>query len=147
MLIAAWALLALSLPWQPVRSARDLDARLAIAAAIASTDATEQEAAILMRLAHTESRYVPRVGRCAPGVTRGGYWQVIGVGDAERAAACGTPEEQAELALRRVRRSVRRCRHLPAPERLSVYAAGSCASVRGRRLSRDRWVADERTGT
>lgn len=142
------AIVTLTLAWGPLRDVRDLDARAAIAAAIVSVTDDEHEQGLLARLAWTEARYSMRVARCAPGTTAGGrgVWQVVPRVAAGYRASCGTLEEQAGLALERVRESLRACRHLPEAERLSVYAAGSCASARGRRLSRDRWVRVDADG-
>lgn len=41
--------------------------------------------------------------------------------------------------LRGLRQSFNACRHLPRPERLAAYGAGSCASAKGRAASRKRW--------
>lgn len=132
--------MAASLAWGPLRDAHDLDVRIAAAAAIAATDADDDEAAILVRLAWTEGRFTRRVLRCDGGTTAGGrgLWQVVPRTRADWLASCGTLEEQAALALARVRESRAACAHLPARERLAVYVAGSCASARGRALSKVR---------
>lgn len=132
------SLIALSLAWGPLRSVADLDARAMVACAVQSTDASESEAAILMRLGWTESRYAPKVGRCARGVTPGGFFQVVARDGAEYRQACSSADAQAALALARVRESRAACAHLPEPEQLAIYTRGSCASRSGRRLSRER---------
>lgn len=131
-------LIALSLAWGPLRGAADLDARAHVASAIVSATDDQAEARTLMRLAWTESRFVPRVGRCARDVTAGGFFQVVGREPDEWRRACGRVEGQAALALERVQESRALCAHLPEAERLAVYARGSCASRTGRALSRGR---------
>lgn len=42
------------------------------------------------------------------------------------------------VVVRKIRESFAACRSLPLDERLSGYARGSCTSVEGRRISRDR---------
>lgn len=132
-------LVAVSLAWQPVHTAHELDMRLTVAAEIASTDADEGEAVILMRLGYTESRYSKRVARCAKGTTSGGRgtFQVIPRNADEWRAVC-TLDAAAGVALVHVRESRAACAHLPPREQLAVYAAGKCSSKKGRALSRDR---------
>ena len=131
-------LVVMSLAWGPLRSAADLDARTYVAAAIVQVTDDVSEAATLMRLGWTESRYVPKVGRCARGVTAGGFFQVVGREPEEWRRACGSVEDQAWLALERVRESRAACAHLPEPEQLAIYTRGRCASRAGRVLSRER---------
>jgi hypothetical protein len=140
--VSVLALVAATIAWEPLVGVRDLDARLAVAHAIVSTDADPHEQLLLARIALLESRMVPRVGRCAPGTTGGGRgaWQNVPRTRSDYLASCGPLEEQASLALERVRESLEVCAHRPEDEQLGVYAAGSCSSKRARRLSRERWV-------
>lgn len=96
------------------------------------------ERAILMALAQHESGFSPRVARCEKGTTAGGLgtWQIIPRSPFEREVACSG--DAAYVALQRVQESLDACKALPFVDRLAVYARGSCASERGRELSRYR---------
>jgi len=110
-------------------------------AAVASTTATPHEAALLISIAHHESGGRPEVWDCRIRGDAGrarGAWQIHPRSRDEYRVACGSLEEQAALALVRVRESLAACSHLPEPERLSMFASGDC--VRGRAASRRRWV-------
>lgn len=117
----ATLLVAISAATYPLRDVRDLDGRLAVAEAVAATDATEREAATLMRIAYHESRYVPRVMHCAKGTTGGGRgaFQIVAAEATEYRDACGDLETQASLALGRLRRDPSLlsyvCRPAPRP--------------------------------
>lgn len=139
----ALAIVAATIGWEGLVGVGDLDARVALASAISTTDATEHEALLLARIALFESRYVPRVVNCARGTTRSGRgaFGVIARGPTEYPGACGFTVAAAELALERLRESLHACRHQPARDRLAAYAAGKCNSKKGRALSRVRWVA------
>lgn len=120
-----------------------LVARLELGQAAADVGATAYEARWLAAIAYRESTYrldavgdhgssfcafqihLPRGAR-----TRDGF---RGPDLLEDAHAC-TRE-----ALRQLRASLRVCKALPESERMALYARGSCASERGRKLSRDRW--------
>lgn len=143
MLAPAFSLVMLSFAWIPSRGEADVRARLEIAAAIVSTSATSHEARVLMRVAALESGYRADVADCRVTGDAGravGPWQHLTRSPAERAELCASVERAAAVALVDVRRSVAACRHLPAAERLAVYARGRCDSAAGRRLSRARWV-------
>jgi len=56
---------------------------------------------------------------------------------------CVSLAGDARIALERIRESLRACAHMPARDRLAVYARGRCSSAEGQRLSRMRWVALE----
>lgn len=118
------------------------DDRHAIAAAIAESDASDLEAEWLVAIAFRESTFrADAVGDhdtsfCWAQVhfpggrrTREGWSGNELAGDAGR---CAT------VALRILRTSFSACGALPQRERLAAFAAGSCSSLRGRRLSRDR---------
>lgn len=118
------------------------DDREAIAQAIVATDATEREARWLAAIAYRESG----LHAGAVGDDRRSYcWAQIQMGARlTREGWSGPdlaadPQKCAVVALRVLRGSLAVCRHLPEAERLSAYASGSCASERGRRISRDRY--------
>lgn len=142
------AIVAATIVWEPLIGVGDLDARVALASAIAETSATDHEALLLARIALFESRYTRRVVNCAPGTTKSGRgaFGVIARAPAEYAAACGYTVAAAELALARVRESRAACPWLPERDSLTVYAAGRCRSKKGRALSRQRWVAAPAAG-
>jgi hypothetical protein len=113
-----------------------------IALAIDASNATDTEAEWLAAIAYRESTFVSSaVGDhgesfCAFQVhmpngvrTREGWSGEDLAADAHK---CVT------VALRHLRYSFIRCANLPAHERLAAYAAGTCLSARGRRLSTDR---------
>lgn len=138
-----YLLVALSLSWLPSRGDADVRARLDVAVSILATDATAHEARILMRVAALESGFRQDVADCrvtGDGGRAVGPWQHLTRSAAERAEVCSDLGVAARVALVDVRRSVAACRHLPAAERLAVYARGRCSSVEGRRLSRERWA-------
>lgn len=130
------ALVIASLALAPLASAHDLDSRLAIAGAIAGTDATAHESRLLMSIAWHESRLSMRVARCARGTTWGGRgtWQVMPRKASGYAASCGELSAQAALALERVRESV------DVDGTLRTYACGTSRSANCTRLARARWV-------
>ena len=105
---AAIALVCASLAWMNLSSVRDMDARLALAAVVSKTDATDHEQLLLMRIARFESAYVPRVVMCRRGTTQSGRgaFGVVARGPSEYAGACGYTVAAATLALARVRESV-----------------------------------------
>lgn len=110
---------------------------------IASVSSNKRDAALLVAVAIKESGLARDVdlGPCDPARVR------LGQCDAGRAktlwqlqAVDGWPDrrEAARMALKRLRHSEKRCRDLPAEERLAAYAAGTCTSSAGRKISRDR---------
>jgi hypothetical protein len=140
--MTAAALLALAASLLPLRDAADAAVREEIVAAAIAVTNDDQEQALLVSIAKWESGYRDDVMRCR---VRGRFgevsaWQILIRNDGERAALCRSVAGDARIALERIRESVRACRHLPAPERLAVYARGRCNSDEGRRLSRERWV-------
>lgn len=117
-------------------------AAILLAAIVTWTDATPHEARILMSIAAHESGFRPDVVGCrvlGDGGRAFGAWQIHPRSSRERRDACAIGTA-ARLALARVRESVERCSHLPAPERLAVFASGSCGNRGGRAASRARWV-------
>lgn len=120
-----------------------LVARAELGQAVADVGATRYEAQWLAAIAFRESGYkVDAVGDhqssfCAFQIhlprgarTRDGF---SGPDILEDVHAC------AREALRQLRASLHVCKALPENERMALYARGSCASERGRTLSRDRW--------
>ena len=110
---------------------------------VAEPSARRPMAALLTAVAIRESGLAKDVDApsCAPArVARGGcdggraksLWQVHGPAPESR-------QDAARAALRLVRRSLHTCRRLPRGEQLSAYAAGTCTSTAGRRISRDRF--------
>jgi hypothetical protein len=132
----------------PARNDADIAFRYRMAQAIVSVTDDPHEQRLLASIAKWESSYEPRLASpsctCKRGECDGGRalgsWQIIARTSAERRRLCVSLEEDARVALERVRESVRYCRRLPETERLAIYARGSCLSAKGRRLSRLRWV-------
>lgn len=120
-----------------------LVARAELGQAVADVGATRYEAAWLAAIGFRESTFrvdavgdhgssfcafqihLPRGARTREGLS--------GEDLTEDAHAC------AREALRQLRASLHVCKALPENERMALYARGSCASDRGRQLSRDRW--------
>ena len=119
----------------------DVDLRYRIVGAIVDVTEDETERYLLAKIARFESNYRADVADCRVRGALGevGPWQALPRSAAEREQVCGSLEGAAAVALARVRESRRACRHLPVDEQLAVYAAGSCSSLAGRRLSRVRW--------
>jgi len=116
--------------------------RVQLADAIIAVTADPQEQRQLARIARFEGAYRRDVATCK---TRGAegevtLFQILPRRGENIAAMCADLAAGAAVALARVRESVAACRHLPAPERLALYARGSCASAQGRRLSRVRYA-------
>lgn len=63
---------------------------------------------------------------------------------AERALWSSSRRQAAREALRRITRSLRACRRLPAAERLAAYASGGCAGEEPLRRARELHAAVER---
>jgi len=124
------------------RDDADIAFRLDLASAIVLATGDEHEQDLLASIARYESNYRVDVAECRKRGAAGevSAWQIIARSDAERARLCVSLAGDARVALERIRESVRACAHLPAPERLAVYARGRCSSVEGRRLSRVRWA-------
>ena len=112
----------------------------------ACTEATEDrsERYICVQVARYESNYRPDVGRCEMKGEAGELtaWQIIPRNAEERARLCVSLVEDARVHLERVRESRAACRHLVKQEQLALYTRGSCASVEGRKLSRNRFPYD-----
>lgn len=139
----ALALVLLSLTWLPASGDAELTFRFELARAIVDAGATPHEGRILMRIARWESFYRRDVADCRITGDAGksvGPFQRYGPSSAERACICGSLTCAARIARDNVRASVGMCRHLPEPERLSVYCSGRCDSAIGKKLSRLRWA-------
>jgi hypothetical protein len=136
------ALVLFMLKLSPAPDEGALRHRVALASAIAVTDATEHEQRLLASIARWESAYLESVADCRHTGDAGkalGAWQIHPRNDAERKDAC-TLDAGARLALARVRESIQACSYLPEQERLAVFASGSCGNRGGRAASRRRWV-------
>ncbi len=120
----------------------DLAFRTKLAAAIVEVTDDPQEQRQLAKIARFESNYRRDVGECRKKGDAGEVtaWQILARSDAERARLCISLEEDARIALSRIRESVAACAALPVDERLSVYTRGRCSSNEGRRLSRVRYA-------
>lgn len=119
-----------------------------IAAAVEREPSPRAAAALLTAIAIRESGLAKSVDapECHPAIVRKGWcdsgrarslWQLQGARPADR-------REAAAMALRAAKRSFAACRSLPLPERLAAYAAGTCTSTAGRRISRDRYALQQR---
>lgn len=126
----------------------DLRLRLELASAVAIVTEDPEERLVLMRIARFESNYRRDVADCIKRGEAGEVtaWQILPRSRAEEKRLCVSYEEDARIALERVRESVRACRHLAREDRLAIYARGSCGSKEGARLSRtrypSRWAVD-----
>lgn len=126
----------------PILTPEDAALRVEIAAAVLAVTDDAHEQALLMHIPALESGYRADVVDCRRRGPQGELtaWQILPRSAAERARLCVSLEEDARVAVERVRESLRACWWLPPAERLAVYTRGSCSSSEGRRLSRQRWV-------
>ncbi len=127
----------------PVRSAADWDLRWEHAAAIASVTDDVREQDVLTRIERFESGFRGNVARCerkGDGGKSLGSFQVQPITPSDARRACGTPVEQAALALSYVRRSAEACPGNVGADTLAMYVSGSCR--RGLRQARERWGTD-----
>lgn len=125
-----------------------LVARLELGQAVADVGATRYEASWLAAIAFRESSF--RADAVGDHGSSFGAWQIhLPRGARTREGFTGADlledvHASAREALRQLRASLHVCKALPESERLSLYARGSCASERGRKLSRDRWWVREK---
>jgi hypothetical protein len=126
----------------PLAGAADFDHRVALARAIVAVTDDAQEQRQLARIARFESSLRADVADCRVRGAAGevSAWQVLARGADERRALCVSLEDDARIALGRVRESRSACRRLPVEEQLAVFTRGNCASVEGRRLARTRYT-------
>jgi hypothetical protein len=105
----------------------------------ATEDRTERY--LCTKIPRFESSYREDVGRCLVKGAVGELtaWQILPRGFVDRARLCRSLEEDALVAVERIRESRSACHRLPNAEQLSLYARGNCVSEEGRRLSRHRW--------
>lgn len=131
----------------PIRDEADFVFRVKLADAIVSVTDNEHEQNVLASIVRYESNYVERLSapncqckkhECDGGRAKGS-WQIIPYTRQEKGMLCISLEDDARIALGRIRESERACSMLPEQERLSVYTRGSCQNLEGRRLSRIRW--------
>ncbi len=119
----------------------ELPFRWELASAIVAVTDDVHEQNLLAKIARFESSYVERIARCdckKHECDKGrsySSWQLL-----DKPQACESTESAARIALEMVRESVKLCHFLPANERLSLYARGTCLSDRGRQLSKIRWI-------
>lgn len=115
--------------------------RLQLAHAIADVTKDPRRMLLLARIARFESAFSEDVGRCVVNGKAGdrSAFQIVPRNDTERSRLCRSLRDDAAFALERVNESLSACRSLPERERLAVYARGSCASEKGKLLSRHRW--------
>ena len=101
-----------------------------------------QEGRQLLSIARFESNYRREVMTCEVLGKEGEVtaWQILVRRGEDAAWMCSDVVAGAVVALERLRESVAACRHLPPPDRLALYARGSCSSAQGRRLSRVRYA-------
>lgn len=95
----------------------------------------------LAKIARFESHYQRDVADCDRMGAAGdrSAWQVVPRSREDAARLCVTYVQDARLALERIDESTHACWHLPAADRLAIYARGKCDSDEGRALSRQRW--------
>lgn len=140
--IATFRVVLVMLELLPARDAADLVLRWRLAHAIVAVTSDAHEQDLLASIARHESRFDEDVVACRRVGAAGDRtaWQIVTRNLAELLVLCRSLEDDAAIALDRVRESVRACRHLPPAERLAVYARGRCSSTEGQRLSRVRWI-------
>ena len=140
----AWKLLAVALG---AGSARDAAIAYRFEIATACFNATEDrtERYVCMKIPRFESNYREDVGRCAIKGAAGEVtaWQILPRGAADAARLCRSLDEDAVVAVERIRESRKACAHLPPSEQLGTYARGRCDSADGKRLSRHRWPYEQ----
>jgi hypothetical protein len=145
--VAILALLLLTLRLLPVTEVSSagwesaIRYRLEIAEACFGATEDRTERYLCAKIPRFESSYREDVGRCLVRGAAGELtaWQILPRGFVDRARLCRSLEEDAIVAVERIRESRSACRRLPNAEQLSLYARGSCVSEEGRRLSRHRW--------
>lgn len=115
--------------------------RYEIAQACAAATPDETERFVCAKIPRYESNYREDVARCRVRGSAGEVtaWQILARSKEERARLCVSLEEDARVAVERIRESRRACRHLPPNEQLAIYTRGRCDSAEGKRLSRVRW--------
>ena len=153
----AWVLLVFTLRLLPIplysllppavaeaRYDADLAYRAELVQACVAATEDRSERYLCAKIPRFESSYRIDVGRCEVKGAAGELtaWQIIPRNAAERARLCHSLEEDAAVALERIRESRAACRHLPKEEQLALYARGDCGSVEGRKLSRHRFPSD-----
>lgn len=130
----------------PIKTYDELLFRYKIADAIVSVTDNEHEQNTLASIARYESDYIERISRCeckkheCDGGRAKGSWQIIPYNRKERERLCVSLEDDARIAVERIRESERACSMLPREEQLAVYTRGSCNNLEGRRLSKIRWL-------
>lgn len=126
---AVYALVLLMLWLIPSRGQRDEAFRFENAEAIADVTDDAHEREVLVRIASLESGLRRNVARCDIKGDRGkslGTYQVQPMSRADAKLACGSPREQAGLALKYVRRSAEMCPGSKGAAKLNLYVSGKC---------------------
>jgi len=143
-----WRLVSFSIHLLSTNTNEDIQYRNDLANAIVSVTNNEHEQQLLMSTVRYESSFFVRLGspqcecrrnECDGGRARG-PWQIIPRSKIEKESLCVSLEQDAKLALSRVRESLRACWRSPPNERLALYLRGNCSNEDGKRLSRIRWV-------
>ena len=118
--------------------------RLRLMLAVLAVTDNPEEQLILAQIPRFESNYREDVGECKVLGSAGEVtaWQILPRSPTERARLCVSLEGDAQVALERIRESMRACRSLPRRDRLALYARGRCLHDTGRRLSRHRTPTD-----
>lgn len=139
-------LLLTMLKFLPARGEADVRSRWALAEAIADATPDREEQSLLVAVALRESNFAP----AARGDFHGGKatsfcaFQLHLPGGTRTSEGWSGEDVAADItkctraALRQLRGSRKACAGYPKEDRLAVYAAGTCTSEAGRRLSRDR---------
>lgn len=124
----------------PIQGRLDMLLRWETAEAIASVTDDPRDQEILGRIARYESGFDPRVAAClrkGDGGRSLGLFQLQPIETRDAARACGSLVQQAELALRYMRRSAEACPGNVGADRLAMFVSGTCA--RGIREAKHRW--------
>lgn len=146
--VEAVKLLLFTLRLMPAPTDADLAYRVELVEACAAVAETKTERYLCAKIPKFESQYRIDVGRCEKKGAAGelSAWQILPRGNKDKERLCKTLEEDARLAIERIRESRGACRHLPIEEQLALYTRGSCENEEGRRLSRVRWPYDKEVG-
>lgn len=152
MTLPAWvlaAMLSLAPGRDHVRLAEAIATRAEVDAPLfADDDDRRKTAALLVAIAFRESSFVPdAIGDHGRSHCAGQIYLAPGARTIEGWTGEDLRDDADKclfVTMRMLRASLTACRSLPVHDRMAVYARGSCASDRGKQLSRDRMALAKR---